>query len=59
MKTWNKPELKELDINLTAQGKNMNSKYDEIRVDQNGQYWAGFGSGSDSNPVTDGAIEVK
>lgn len=59
MKTWSKPELKELNINLTAQGKNMNREYDEVRVDQNGKYWVSFGSGPDSNPVTDGAIEVK
>lgn len=59
MKTWNTPSFEELTIAETAQGKNVSAKFDEIRVDQNGNYWAGFGSGIDSKPKTDGDVEVK
>ena len=59
MKTWNTPSFEELTIAETAQGKNVSAKFDEIRVDQNGNYWAGFGSGIDSKPETDGDVEVK
>ena len=59
MKTWNKPEMKELNINLTAQGKNIESDFDEIRVDQNGKYWVSFMSGTDSKPDISGEVEVK
>lgn len=58
MKTWNKPEVAALNISCTEQGKNMDKKFDEIRVDQNGNYWVSFGSGADSNPDTDGDITV-
>ena len=58
MKTWNKPELNTLNISCTEQGRDFNAQFDEIRVDQNGNYWAGFGSGTDSNPELDGEVEV-
>lgn len=58
MKTWNKPELATLNISCTEQGKDFHAQFDEIRVDQNGNYWAGFGSGVDSNPDLDGEVEV-
>ena len=58
MKEWQKPQLHSLDIRMTKQGKNVATKYDEIRVDQNGNYWVSFGSGTDSKPDTDGDIEV-
>ncbi len=59
MKKWNSPEVEELAISCTEQGQNFSTKFDEIRVDQNGNYWAGFGSGSDSNPDVSGEVEVK
>lgn len=58
MKTWIEPEIIELDITCTEQGTNMSSEFDEIRVDQNGNYWVSFSSGLDSNPDTDGFITV-
>lgn len=58
MTRWQKPELEELNIKETAQGKNLSSHFDEIRVDQNGKYWASFASGSDSNPDTNGTVTV-
>lgn len=59
MNKWQKPELEELNIRQTAQGKNLSSHFDEIRVDQNGKYWASFVSGFDSKPDTDGTVKVK
>lgn len=59
MKEWSKPSVKNLEIKSTAQGKNLASSFDEIRVDQNGNYWVSFSSGSDSNPPVDGKVEVK
>lgn len=58
MKKWNRPELEELSITCTEQGKCFNQQHDEIRVDQNGNYWQSFGSGSDSNPDVSGKVEV-
>ena len=58
MKKWNTPAIDELKISCTEQGKNLSTKFDEIRVDQNGNYWAGFGSGLDSKPETSGDVEV-
>lgn len=58
MKTWKNPDMEELSIICTEQGKCLNKQYDEIRVDQNGNYWQGFGSGADSNPDTHGNVEV-
>ena len=34
MKKWKTPEVEELSISCTEQGKNLSSQYDEIRVDQ-------------------------
>lgn len=59
MNKWQRPELEELNINKTAQGRNLSSQFDEIRVDQNGKYWASFVSGSDSKPETNGNVKVK
>lgn len=59
MKNWMNAELVELEISATAQGKNVSTQFDEIRVDQNGNYWAGFGSGTDSEPEVDGEVVVK
>lgn len=58
MKTWITPEVNELTIGATEQGQNISEKFDEIRVDQNGNYWASFTSGEDSNPTTGGTITV-
>lgn len=59
MKKFAAPELQELNISATAQGKNMNTEWDEVRVDQNGKYWVSFGSGKDSNPDIDGEVIAK
>ncbi len=58
MKTWVNPEVVELTISATAQGNHMTDKFDEIRVDQNGNLWAGFSSGEKSNPEIAGDITV-
>lgn len=42
MEKWQKPQLEELDIMETKQGKNLAVSFDELRVDQNGNYWASF-----------------
>lgn len=48
MKKWERPELQELAISATAQGSKITTSWDEIRVDQNGKYWAGMASGNSS-----------
>lgn len=58
MKEWSKPSVKNLEISATEQGKNIAASFDEIRVDQNGNYWCSFASGTDSKPVVDGGINV-
>lgn len=58
MKTWVNPEVVELEISATAQGKKVQPSFDEIRVDQNGNYWASFQSGKDTNPPVAGDITV-
>ena len=58
MEKWQKPQLEELDIMETKQGKNLAVSFDELRVDQNGNYWASFASRFDSNPDTDGSVKV-
>ncbi len=56
MKTWTNPEVVELEISATATGKKIQPSWDEIRVDQDGEYWAGMASGGDSNPDVVGPI---
>ena len=58
MKKWNTPVIDELNIACTEQGQQISSSFDEIRVDQNGNYWASFSSGADSTPTVDGTITV-
>ena len=58
MKIWTTPSVEELNISCTEQGQHMSTEFDEIRVDQNGNYWAGFASGTDSQPNVDGGITV-
>lgn len=58
MKKWVTPAIDELKVSETAQGKNLSTDFDEIRVDQNGNYWVSFASGADSNPNIDGTITV-
>lgn len=58
MKKWTTPEVSELNISATAQGKAITTSFDEIRVDQDGNYWASFSSGADSNPEVSGEVEV-
>lgn len=59
MKKWNTPTIESLDITCTEQGKNIRTDYDEVRVDQNGNYWVSFSSGKDSNPDVDGEVTVE
>lgn len=58
MKKWNAPEIDELNVSCTENGKDISKQFDEIRVDQNGNYWASFASGIDSKPDTDGEVKV-
>ena len=58
MKTWNTPEITELNITCTEHGDHICNEFDEIRVDQNGNYWAGFQSGGTSNPDINGEVVV-
>lgn len=58
MKTWLAPDVEELNINKTAQGRNMSNNFDEIRVDQNSNYWVSFSSGADSQPEITGSVTV-
>ncbi len=58
MKEWKEASISELNISCTEQGKHASVQFDEIRVDQNGNYWAGFASGADSKPETDGEVIV-
>ena len=44
MKTWTTPEVEELEIMETAQGKKITFSIDEIRVDSNNNIWASFQS---------------
>ena len=59
MKKWATPEISELNLSCTEQGKDMSTEWDEIRVDQNNEYWVSFQSGADSNPNPVGPIIVK
>lgn len=59
MKKWNTPSLDELNISCTEQGKAFNTTFDEIRVDQNGNYWASFTSGTAMDVELDGEVIVK
>lgn len=58
MKKWENPVLETLEVEKTLQGQHISLKFDEIRVDQNGNYWASFTSGPDSNPDLDGEITL-
>ena len=58
MKTWKKPEIETLGVEMTMQGQNIADKFDEIRVDQNGNYWVGGASGPAYNGPIDGELEV-
>ena len=49
MKNWATPAMEELNVVFTENGKDMTQSYDEIRVDQDGNYWVSFQSGKDSN----------
>lgn len=59
MKTWETPDIESLNIVYTEQGKHISTNFDEIRVDQNGNYWVSFSSGEDSNPVVGGEVIVQ
>ena len=45
MKKWNTPAIDELNLSCTEKGKKIQENFDEIREDQNGNYWASFQSG--------------
>lgn len=40
MKDWTTPSIESLSVRCTENGKSMENKIDEIRVDQFGNYWA-------------------
>lgn len=50
MKTWETPSIESLSVRCTENGKSMENKIDEIRVDQSGNYWV---SRSGEGPTLD------
>ncbi|SFB19413.1 hypothetical protein SAMN05216249_11267 [Acetitomaculum ruminis DSM 5522] len=54
--SWTKPQLEELGFEETKQGRHITTNFDEIRTDQNGNFWASFVSGSNSNPDVSGEV---
>lgn len=59
MKKWNTPVVDELNVACTEQGKKISSNFDEIRVDQNGNYWASFTSGESNITEPEKEVIVK
>ena len=57
MKTWINPEVEALDLACTEYGSKYSSNYDEVRVDQNGQYWFSFSSGVTVSPEPTDKVE--
>lgn len=47
MRTWTRPELEELEIAETAQGKVIKATFDAIRTDEKGNLWVSFPSGAE------------
>ena len=47
MKKWIVPEVEELKISETAQGKVIKASFDAIRTDDNGNLWVSFPSGAE------------
>ncbi|MCR4832107.1 MAG: hypothetical protein K5900_00885 [Butyrivibrio sp.] len=45
MKKWTTPEVTELEISETAQGKKIKPTFDAIRVDEKNNLWVSFPSG--------------
>jgi len=58
MKTWNAPSVEELDMTCTEYGSKYSTAYDEVRVDQNGNYWFSYSSGEDVPAPTKEVIKV-
>jgi hypothetical protein len=58
MEKWKKPTIEELNVSCTEHGDHICTEFDEVRVDQNGNYWAGFQSGGTSNPPVNGEVEI-
>lgn len=52
MKNWVNPEVEALDMTCTEYGNKLSQSFDEVRVDQNGQYWFSFSSGVTVSPET-------
>ena len=59
MKTWDTPTIDELNISCTEYGHSFSTNYDEVRVDQNGEYWVSFSSGATYEGPVDGEVEKK
>ena len=58
MKKWSNPELVSLDMACTEYGARYAKDYDEVRVDQNGQYWFSYSSGKEVPKPSDEVIKV-
>ena len=58
MKKWMTPSVEELDMTCTEYGTRYAKSFDEVRVDQNGQYWYSYSVGATS-PVTPSASVIK
>lgn len=56
MKNWINPEVEALDMTCTEYGAKFSQAYDDVRVDQNGQYWFSFSSG-EVVPTPTGNVE--
>lgn len=56
MKTWNTPAIEELNVSCTEYGKAYATKVDEVRVDQNGNYWYSHSGNGTATP--DGEVYV-
>ena len=59
MKKWNSPELVSLDMEKTAHGTRHATSWEEVRVDQNGNYWFSYSAGSTVSPTPTAEVEVK
>ena len=58
MKTWNNPELVALDMTCTERGTKFSANFDEVRVDQDGNYWYSFSSGVETSPAPTSEVIV-
>ncbi|MBQ8822001.1 MAG: hypothetical protein IJZ82_05120 [Lachnospiraceae bacterium] len=56
MKNWIAPAIETVEIACTEYGDSYSTKYDEVRVDQNGKKWYSY-SGESVDNGSDGYVE--